>query len=272
MQTQLEIAQELVSRANRIAILSGAGLSTGSGIPDFRGPAGLWTADPDAEKISTLSYYLRDDSVRRKAWQYRATSPIWDAQPNAAHQAIVALERAGRLVGIITQNTDGLHQKAGNSDALVAEIHGNVHTWRCESCKATGPMREAVARVLAGDPDPRCPNPTCRARSRKGPDGQPLNQGGIIRATTILFEEALVESVIAQSMEIIAESDLLIAVGTSLTVYPVASLVPYAARYGTPIIIVNGEETPYDGLAAAVINDDIVTVLPQLLGVCPQAD
>lgn len=240
-------ARELLAAASRVTVLSGAGLSTASGIPDFRGPAGLWTADPYAERISTLDWYLGDDDVRRAAWRYRADSPVWRAEPNAAHRALARLEEQGRLLAVVTQNTDGLHQRAGSR--AVVEVHGNVHTWRCEDCRAEGPMTDAVARVRAGDPDPRCP--AC---------------GGIIRATTILFGEELDRDVQAAAFAAAEGCDLLLAVGTSLTVHPVAGLVSVAGSTGAAIVIVNGEPTPYDRRADAVVRDPIQTVLPQLIG------
>lgn len=233
--------------AQRILVLSGAGLSTGAGIPDFRGPQGLWTKDPLAERISTLSWYLGDTEVRKKAWQYRAESPIWDAAPTRAHLAIVDLERQGRLLGIVTQNTDGLHQLAGSSPGLVHEVHGSARTWRCEDCRATGPMTEMVERVRAGEADPRC---AC---------------GGIVRATTILFEEALDPDVLDAAVACAEGCDAIVAVGTGLGVHPVAGLFPYAIAHGAFGVIVNGEETAYDHLAHRIVRGDIQEALPLLL-------
>lgn len=230
--------------ANRIVVLSGAGLSTGAGIPDFRGPDGLWTKDPLAERISTLSWYLKDEQVRRKAWQYRLESPIWEAAPTLAHRSIVDLEKAGRLVGIITQNTDGLHQLAGSSPELVHEVHGSVRTWRCETCGRTGPMSEMIARVRAGEVDPRC---SC---------------GGITRATTILFEEMLDPDVLDAAVSAVEHCDAIVAVGTGLGVQPVAGLFPYAIGLGAMGVIVNAEPTPYDHLAHQLIRGDIQSQLP----------
>lgn len=239
-------AAELLAGASRITILTGAGISTASGIPDFRGPQGLWTLDPKAERISTLSYYLGDPEVRRLAWRYRGTSEMWRADPNAAHRAIADLQRQGRLRGLITSNTDGLHQLAGSTGVI--EVHGNARTWRCESCRATGPMEEMIARVEAGEDDPDCPH--C---------------GGIVRATTILFEEYLDPDVLDAAYAAAAGCDAFVAVGTSLTVHPAAGLVPYARGHGALIVIVNAEETPYDDLADAVFRDPIVDALPDLL-------
>lgn len=247
-------ATQLVRDAQRIVVLSGAGMSTGSGIPDFRGAAGLWTQNPENEKISTLSWYLGDEETRKKAWQYRLHSPVWTSAPNAAHLALVALERQGRLTGIVTQNTDGLHQLAGNDPRLVMEVHGNVRTWRCEKCGRTGPMTEMVDRVRDGEADPRCPGA-----------GIGSYCGGIVRATTVLFEEALPEGVMDRAIETVAGSDLLLAVGTTLSVYPVAGLVPLASQVGCRIVIVNLDETAYDSLADAVVHDDLVATLPGLV-------
>lgn len=246
--SSLDRARTLVANAQRIAALTGAGISTASGIQDFRGPQGRWTNDPDAEKISTLSWYLGDLNVRRKAWQARVFSPHWEAQPNPGHLALVELERQGKLAGIITQNTDGLHGVAGNSPALIHEVHGNARRWQCEDCPATGDMAEMVARVHAGEDDPRCP--AC---------------GGITRATVILFEEALDPAVLGAAERLANECDLLVAIGTSLTVYPVAGFVPYVVGRGVPVVIINGQATPFDDYAEAVIHDPIEQVLPQLV-------
>lgn len=234
--------------AQKVVALTGAGLSTASGIPDFRGPQGRWTQDPDAERISTLSWYLQDESVRRRAWQVRADSPHWAAEPNAGHLALVDVERAGRLRGIITQNTDGLHTKAGSSPELVHEVHGSTREWRCEDCRATGPMAEMIDRVRAGDTDPRCPG--C---------------GGITRATVILFEEMLDPAVLDAAVDAAGDCDLMFAIGTTLTVHPVAGLAPYAVGHGANLIIINNQETPYDDYAVAVLREPIAEVLPALV-------
>lgn len=246
--TAFDRARDLIAGSSRILALTGAGLSTASGIPDFRGPQGRWTKDPDAEKISTLSYYLYDDAIRRKAWQARANSAHWTAAPNPGHRALVALERAGKLAGVVTQNTDGLHLLAGTSPGLLHEIHGSARTWRCEDCGATGPMAAMVARVHAGEDDPRCPH--C---------------DGIARATVILFEEPLDPGVLNPSVALAETADLVLAVGTTLTVHPVAGLVPYAFGHAARVVIVNAQETPYDYLADAVLRDPIEDVLPRLV-------
>ena len=241
-------ARALLADAARVAVLTGAGISTASGIGDFRGPQGRWTLDPDAERVSTLSWYLSDPDVRAKAWAFRAESPVYDAQPNPAHTALVALENGARLTGLITQNTDGLHQLAGSNPELVIELHGNSRTWRCETCRATGPMIEMVRRVRAGEIDPRCPF-----------------DSGIVRATTILFEEGLDPATIDASVAAVDEADALLVIGTSLTVHPAAGLVPYAKRRGTSVVIVNAEPTDHDHLAQVLLRGPIAEVVPSIL-------
>src|SRR5580658_7551833 len=133
-----DAARALTTRAARIAVLTGAGISTDSGIPDFRGPQGLWTQNPGAERTSTLADYLSDTEVRKWAWQNRLNSPTWAARPNAGHLAIVELERQGRLVAVLTQNIDELHQRAGNDPALVVELHGTMFQAACWGCGDSG--------------------------------------------------------------------------------------------------------------------------------------
>ncbi|MFT3860111.1 SIR2 family NAD-dependent protein deacylase [Micropruina sp.] len=241
-------ARDLLRQAGRVAVLTGAGISTASGIGDFRGPQGRWTLDPDAEKVSTLSWYLSDPQVRAKAWRLRAESPVYHAQPNPAHRALVGLEQGARLTGLVTQNTDGLHQLAGSNPELVIELHGNSRTWRCESCRATGPMDEMVRRVRSGEVDPRC-----------------RFDGGIVRATTILFEEGLHPNDIDAAVASVDEADVLLVIGTSLRVHPAAGLLPYARRRGVLVVIVNAQPTDYDRLADTVLRDPIVEVVPALL-------
>ncbi|GAA4285203.1 NAD-dependent protein deacetylase [Brevibacterium daeguense] len=234
--------------ASRIAFLTGAGISTAAGIPDFRGPRGVWTRDPEAEKTSTLSWYLRDPDVRRRAWRTRAESAIWERSPTPAHYAIASVEKAGRLQGIITQNIDGLHQEAGSDPSLVHEVHGNAREWRCEDCGETGAMAAMIARVRAGEPDPRCPE--CE---------------GITRATTILFEEMLDPDVLDAATAAAERCDLIVAVGTSLFVQPVASLFPMALDAGAIGVIVNAQPTPFDDMAEVVLSGDIQDELPRFI-------
>jgi NAD-dependent deacetylase len=238
-----------VDEAKRIVILTGAGISTESGIPDFRGPQGVWTRDPQAEKLSDIRYYVADPEIRRKSWQSRLDHPAWTALPNAGHAAIVELERRGKLHALITQNIDGLHQKAGNSAARVIEVHGTVHGVVCLSCGWKGPMQDTLERVRRGEPDPPCSR--C---------------GGILKSDTISFGQPLVAEVIDRAMDAAAEADLFISVGTSLQVYPIAGTVPAAKRAGARVVIVNAQATPLDGTADAVLRNPIGEILPRILG------
>jgi NAD-dependent deacetylase len=236
-----------VEEARRVVVLTGAGISTESGIPDFRGPQGVWTKDPQAEKLSDIRYYVADPEIRRKSWQSRLDHPAWTARPNAGHAAIVALERRGKLHALITQNIDGLHQIAGNSSARVIEVHGTVHAVVCLSCGWKGPMQATLERVCRGEPDPPCT--LC---------------GGILKSDTISFGQALVPEVIDRAMQAAAEADLLVSVGTSLQVYPIAGAVPAAKRAGARVVIVNAQPTPYDGIADAVLREAIGETLPRI--------
>jgi NAD-dependent deacetylase len=244
------VATGWIAEASRVVILTGAGISTDSGIPDFRGPNGVWTRDPAAEKASDISHYLGDPEVRSAAWRNRLQHPAWTAQPNVAHAAIVDLERRGRLSAIVTQNIDGLHQRAGNDPDRVIEVHGTVWFTRCWDCTDRRPMSETLERVRAGDPDPACT--VC---------------GGILKSDTISFGQALVPEVIDRAMRVSAEADVLIAIGSTLSVHPVAGCVPLARAGGARVVIVNGGPTAMDAEADAVLRGSIAEVLPSLLGV-----
>ena len=241
-------AASMIREARRVVVLTGAGISTRSGIPDFRGPQGLWTLNPKAEKMSNIEHYINDPEVRRLAWQSRLESPAFHAAPNEAHRALVALERRGNLGALVTQNVDGLHQAAGSDPALVVEVHGTLHWSRCWSCNDRRPMLETLERVTVGDPDPSCH--IC---------------GGILKSDTISFGQSLVPEVIERAMNASDACDVLLAVGSSLGVYPVANMVPRAKAAGSRIVIVNGEPTAMDRYADAVIGGDIVEVLPRLI-------
>lgn len=237
-----------LSGGGAITALTGAGISTDSGIPDFRGPHGVWTRDPQAARLSTLQAYLADPALRRLAWQRRRDHPAWSATPNAGHVALVDLERAGRLRAIVTQNVDGLHQRAGSSPQRVIEIHGTMFEVECQGCDTRTTMREALDRVAAGDPDPAC-----------------RDCGGILKSATISFGQALDERSLRAATAAATECDLLLAVGTSLTVYPAAGLVEVAAGAGARVVIVNASPTPYDNVADAVLREPIGEVLPALV-------
>ena len=238
-----------VDDASRIVALTGAGISTESGIPDFRGPQGVWTKNPLAEKLSNIHYYMSDPDVRKASWTSRLEHPAWNAKPNAGHRALADLEKRGKLHALITQNIDGLHQMAGNSPDKVIEVHGTVRKVICMSCGMTAPMQRALDRVRAGEHDPPC-----------------RECGGILKSATISFGQALVPEVIERALRCAGEADLFIAIGTTLRVYPIAGAVGRAREAGARIVIVNADETPYDRIADALVREPITAVLPQLLG------
>jgi NAD-dependent deacetylase len=236
-----------VDDAERIVVLTGAGISTESGIPDFRGPQGVWTRNPKAEKLSNIHAYMSDPEVRRLAWQTRLDHPAWKAGPNSGHLALVDLERRGALLAVVTQNIDGLHQRAGNSAGKVIEVHGTMHEVVCMKCNWRGPMQETLDRVRAGEEDPPC-----------------VKCAGILKSATISFGQSLVPDVIARAMRVVEQADILLTVGTSLQVYPVAGAVPMAKAAGTRVVILNAEPTPFDDLADGVIRGPIGEILPAL--------
>ena len=246
--TDLDDARGWVQAARRIVVLTGAGISTDSGIPDFRGPNGVWTKNPAAEKASTLQHYLADTEVRQMAWQNRLHSPAWGAEPNDAHRAIVDLERRGQLLAVVTQNIDELHQKAGNDPHRVIEVHGTMHWSRCWGCNDRRPMLEVLERVRAGDADPSCDR--C---------------GGVIKSDTISFGQALVPEVIEAALVAAERCDLLIAAGSSLSVFPAANVVPRAKSAGAHVIIANGEPTRMDRFADALLIGPLAETLPALV-------
>ena len=247
---RIDDVRRRIDAAERVVVLTGAGISTESGIPDFRGPRGVWTRNPAAEKQSTIHNYLADPEVRRAAWRARVDSPAWSAQPNVGHRALVALERRGKLHALVTQNIDELHQRAGSSPEKVVEVHGSMRRVMCWECGRRAPMEEALARVRAGEDDPACPQ--C---------------GGIQKSDTISFGQALVPAVIERALRAAGEADLVLAIGTTLQVQPVAGMVPIAARAGADIVIVNDQPTAMDAIADVVVRAQIGEVLAAICGV-----
>jgi NAD-dependent deacetylase len=243
----LDTIRGWIDSASRIVVLTGAGISTESGIPDFRGPNGVWTRNPAAEKLSTLQNYLADEEVRKASWRSRLDHPAFSAQPNAGHRALVDLEQRGKLHALVTQNIDGLHARAGNSTQKIVEVHGNVHAVVCFGCGWKGPMLPVLERVRAGEADPRCER--C---------------DGILKSDTISFGQALVPDVIERALRVAEQTDLLLAVGTTLQVYPVAHAVPLAKSSGARVVIVNAQPTQFDSLADAVLREPIGQVLPAI--------
>ena len=242
-------AKEWIDAASSVTVFTGAGISTDSGIPDFRGPNGLWTKNPAAEKASTLQNYLADADVRRFAWQTRLHSPAWTASPNSGHLAIYELERRGRLRAVVTQNIDELHQQAGHDPDKVIEVHGTMRWTRCWTCDDRRPMTDALDRVRAGDDDPHCL--VCVV--------------GVLKSDTISFGQSLVPHVIDAAMRAADECDVLLAAGSMLSVFPAANVVPRAKSQGARVVIVNGEPTGMDRFADALLIGSLGDLLPALV-------
>jgi NAD-dependent deacetylase len=243
----IERVAAYVAASERIAVLTGAGISTDSGIPDFRGPNGVWTTKPESMKLVNIQDYLRHPQVRVETWQERIRHPAWTAAPNDGHRALVELERRGTLLALMTQNIDGLHQSAGSERAL--ELHGTIHQAKCLSCDRRTPMQEQLDRVRAGEMDPAC-----------------TECGGIQKSATVAFGEHLDPLVLEAAMVASSACDLFLAIGTSLTVQPAALLAAEAHRRGARLVIVNQGETPLDDRADVILRDPIGDVLPRIVG------
>lgn len=240
-------APEWAHGVRTVVALTGAGISTDSGIPDFRGPQGVWTRNPAAERLSTYQAYVSDPDVRRRSWQVRRRHPAWQAEPNAAHRALADLGRSGLDTWVITQNIDGLHQKGGTPRDRVLELHGTMFGAVCVSCSDQTAMSDALARVEAGEEDPACER--C---------------GGILKSATVMFGEMLDPHVFRHAVKLAGSCDLLVAVGSSLTVEPAASLCGIAIEVGAVLVVINRDPTPYDRIARTVIRDPIGDALPHL--------
>ncbi|HEY6278351.1 MAG TPA: Sir2 family NAD-dependent protein deacetylase [Streptosporangiaceae bacterium] len=217
------------------------------GIPDFRGPQGLWTRNPGAEKLSTYQAYVSDPAVRRRSWQARRNNPAWQAKPNPAHLALADLARSGLVTAVITQNIDGLHQQAGTPAERVIELHGTMFSVVCVSCGDRSAMAAALARIDAGEDDPAC------ARC-----------GGILKSATVMFGQSLDPAVLGRAVQAATGCDLFLAVGSTLTVEPAASLCGVAADAGASLVIVNRDPTPYDPVAHEVVRDPIGEAVPRI--------
>jgi NAD-dependent deacetylase len=247
LEPSIEEVSGHIRASERIAVLTGAGISTESGIPDFRGPNGVWTTRPETMKLVNIEDYLRDPQVRVAAWQERMNHPAWIAQPNAGHFALADLERRGSTLALMTQNIDGLHQAAGSQRVL--ELHGTIWLAKCLSCDHRTRMQEQLERVAAGDPDPAC-----------------TECGGIQKSATIAFGEQLDPLVLETAVVASSACDLFLAIGTSLSVQPAALLAEEAHRRGARLVIVNEGETPLDDRADAILRDSIGEVLPKIVG------
>ena len=237
----------LLRSAGHDVVLTGAGISTDSGIPDFRGPNGLWTKNPAAEKAATLSHYVGSRDVRVQAWRTRLESNFWTATPNSGHHALARIEAVlgDAFSLLVTQNVDGLHHAAGSDPERIVEIHGNVREVKCLACTWRAPMQVALDRVRAGEDDPACPQ--C---------------GGILKSATISFGESLVPADLVRSQIASQHADVFLAIGTSLGVHPAAGLPEVALRRGADLIVANGEPTPFDRQAAVVARMPLGEFLP----------
>jgi NAD-dependent deacetylase len=250
MEDLFEEAVAVLEPAEQILVFSGAGLSTESGIPDFRGPDGLWKrVDPDD---FTIDRYMANRELRVQGWRMHVDGELWGARstvvPNSGHRAIVRLHERGRLAGVVTQNVDGLHFKSGLEDHLVAELHGDVRHSHCMACTQTWPTEEVLKRVEAGDEDPRCPE--C---------------GGIVKTNTVMFGEMLPEGEVRQASLFLAMADAVLVVGSTVSVWPAAEIVMKAAIQAKPIVIINKGVTEADHLAAVKLEAGIGEVLPDLV-------
>jgi NAD-dependent deacetylase len=234
--------------AQHVVVLTGAGISTESGIPDFRGPNGVWTKNPAAEKAAHIDAYVSDPELRARSWQNRLGSEIWQAEPNAGHRALAELEQHCAFDALLTQNIDGLHHAAGSSAEHIVELHGNVREAKCLQCSWRGPMAETLDRVRAGEADPRC-----------------RECGGILKSATISFGESLVAADLERAIEAARGCDLFLAIGTSLGVYPANSLPTMALRHGARFVVMNAEPTPFDSYADVVVPTPLGEALPALV-------
>jgi len=248
LEQKIETARSWIDACSRIVVLTGAGISTDSGIQDFRGPKGLWTLNPAAEKMSTIQHYVADPEVRKSRWQNLLETTGRRREPNAGHHAIVDLEKRGKLELLITQNVDGLHLDAGTSHDRIVEIHGTFREVACLDCGERAPMERALDRVRAGEADPPC-----------------RSCGGMLKSATISFGQGMIEKDLTRSFETAAACDLMLAVGSTLGVFPIGNVVPIAQGAGAQIVFLDGEPTQMDAIADVVIPGSISDVLPRLV-------
>jgi NAD-dependent deacetylase len=246
--SSLEVIADWVAGSQRVVALTGAGVSTASGIPDFRGPEGVWTRDPTAERLANIDVYVSDPEARRTAWRRRLEGADQPRTPNAAHRALAELERLGHLDRLVTQNVDGLHQEAGSDPTRIVEIHGTAREVMCLDCDWRGPMTPVLDRVRAGEPDPAC-------------DGC----GGMLKSATVSFGQALDPDELQRAHDATVACEVFLAVGSSLVVHPIAMLPQVALDAGARVVVLNGEPTGYDERAHAVTHGDVSELLPDLV-------
>ncbi|HSG80444.1 MAG TPA: Sir2 family NAD-dependent protein deacetylase [Acidimicrobiia bacterium] len=230
----IEQAAALLRSRSKVLVFTGAGISTESGIPDFRGPDGVWTKVDPAE--FTIDRYLSSSETRSRSWRMRRDSGALRARPNDGHRAVTRLWESGRVHGVVTQNIDGLHQRAGLPDDAVIELHGNAHRTRCVACGYRTDTEEILTRIdEQGDP----PCPEC---------------GGVLKVDVVLFGEMLPANATERAFELAREADAVVAVGSTLSVYPAAHVPLEVVRSGHPLVIVNRGETEFDEIATIRID------------------
>ncbi len=246
LQQQLQVASELMQQAHRIVALTGAGISTESGIPDFRSPGSIWIQQPP----TSYRDFISKPEARQHYWQTRRnlSAQVLAARPNAAHLALAELERKKRLLGIVTQNFDGLHHDAGNNTEHIVEMHGTSRAAACTLCGKRSSIQELQQRIDDGEIDPRCSD--C---------------GGFLKSATILFGQRVPDEELARARELALSCDLFLVIGSSLKVTPAATLPRLALRNDVPLIIINLQPTPLDDYAEIVINERAGVVLPPLV-------
>ena len=242
--------------SKKIAVLTGAGISTSAGIPDFRGPDGVWTKHPEQTKVYDIDAFLTSQKDREYSWRWQKESPVWNAQPGTAHKALVKLEKAGLLTLLATQNFDALHEKAGNSPDIIVNLHGTIGTSHCMKCHAKYATADIMAR-LDEEPDPHC------HRRLKYQGDMPCN--GIIKTDVVYFGEMLPDGAMEKSMRLVSQAYEFWVIGSTLEVFPAASLAPVAAQAGVPVTIMNMGKTQYDNIATRLIHEDIAVALPKLV-------
>jgi NAD-dependent deacetylase len=240
----LERAQRLLARSRRAVAFTGAGVSTASGVPDFRSPGGIWSR----YRPVTIQEFVASEESRRAYWRYKKETyaDFAAARPNAAHHALARLEQEGRLLGVVTQNIDGLHQDAGSR--VVVELHGTNRRVTCLECGRAYAAAAVQDRLLAG-----CEVPVCDAC------------GGILKSATVSFGQPLAQEVWAEAWRLATACDVLLVLGSSLVVQPAAALPEAAASAGADVVIVNREATPLDRLAAHVLRGAVEEILPALV-------
>ena len=248
--SDIESAVAVLRPAQKILVFTGAGISTESGIPDFRGPDGLWSkVDPDDFHIDR---YRSSSELRKRGWKMHLDGELWGArslvQPNTGHEAIKRLADADRLAGVVTQNVDGLHLVSGLDDGQVAELHGNVRKSLCFDCERVWDTETVLSWVEAGELDPNCPD--C---------------GGMIKTATVMFGEILPQEEMEKAMEFLAFADAILVVGSTVSVSPASDIVMYGAHRSLPIVIVNKGDTEADSFAAVKLDAGIGKVLPGIV-------